>query len=122
VSDDQRERVLDICLAFPGATRQGERQLSFQVRGRSFAYYMDDHHGDGKIAVAFKAAQGENRELIASDPDRFYLPAYVGLKGWVALRLDTGEVDWDEVAELALDSYRLVAPKRLAANPELPRS
>ena len=121
MSDDQRERVLDICLAFPEATSQGERQLSFQVRGRSFAYYMDDHHGDGKIAVAFKAAHGENRELIASDPDRFYLPAYVGPKGWVALRLDTGEVDWDEVAELALDSYRLVAPKRHAAKAELPR-
>ena len=120
--DGQRQRVLDICLALPEATRQGERQLSFQVRGKSFAYYMDDHHGDGRIAVAFKAAAGENRELIASDPDRFYLPAYVGPKGWVALRLDAGEVDWSEFAELALDSYRLVAPKRLAATAELPGS
>jgi predicted DNA-binding protein (MmcQ/YjbR family) len=81
---------------------------------------MDDHYGDGRLAVAFKAAPGENRELIASDPERFYLPAYVGPKGWVALRLDTGEVDWSEVAELALDSYRLVAPKRLAAAAQLP--
>ncbi len=118
--DDQRQRVLDICLSLPEATRLGERQLSFQVRRKSFAYYMDDHHGDGRLAVAFKAAPGENRELIASDPERFYLPAYVGPKGWVALRLDTGEVDWSEVAELALDSYRLVAPKRLAAAAKLP--
>jgi AraC-like DNA-binding protein len=120
VSDNQRQRVLDICLSLPEATKLGERQLGFQVRGKSFAHYLDDHHGDGELAVAFKAAPGENRELIASDPRRFFLPAYVGPKGWVALRLDTGSVDWSEVAEMALDSYRIVAPKRLATAAELP--
>jgi predicted DNA-binding protein (MmcQ/YjbR family) len=61
---------------------------------------------------------------VASDPERFYLPSYVGPKGWVSLRLDFGSVDWDEVAELVLDSYRLVAPKRLAAlaSPSPPRA
>jgi predicted DNA-binding protein (MmcQ/YjbR family) len=53
--------------------------------------------------------------MIAQDPDRFYMPAYIGPKGWVALRLDVGEVDWDEVAHLVANSYRLVAPKRLAS-------
>jgi phosphoribosylglycinamide formyltransferase-1 len=48
-------------------------------------------------------------------PDRFYIPAYLGPKGWVALRLDRGEIDWDEVAELVSGSYRLIAPQRLAA-------
>jgi predicted DNA-binding protein (MmcQ/YjbR family) len=54
-------------------------------------------------------------EATAATAARFYLPPYVGPKGWVALRLDLGEVDWNEVAELVLDSYRLVAPRRLAA-------
>ena len=53
--------------------------------------------------------------MIAHDPERFYLPAYIGPKGWVALRLDRGEVDWEEVGRLVVDSYRLVAPKRLAS-------
>jgi YjbR len=66
-------------------------------------------------ALCCKAAPGENAELVASDPVRFYLPSYVGPKGWVSLRLDLGEVDWGEAAELVLDSYRLVAPRRLAA-------
>jgi predicted DNA-binding protein (MmcQ/YjbR family) len=110
-----RPRVEAICLALPEATRRGDQQLTFQVRGKTFAYYLDDHHGDGRTALCCKAAPGENAELVASDPVRFYLPSYVGPKGWVSLRLDLGEVDWGEVAELVLDSYRLVAPRRLAA-------
>jgi len=76
---------------------------------------MDDHHGDGIISVTGKVLPGDNTALVAAQPDRFYLPAYIGPKGWVALRLDVGAVDWDEVAELVATSYRLVAPKRLAA-------
>jgi predicted DNA-binding protein (MmcQ/YjbR family) len=115
MTEDPRARVEAICLALPEATRQGGQQLVFRVRGRTFAYYLDDHHRDGRTALCCKAAPEENAELVASDPERFYLPSYVGPKGWVSLRLDLGSVDWDEVAELVLDSYRLVAPKRLAA-------
>ena len=43
------------------------------------------------------------------------MPAYIGSKGWIALRLDRGDIDWDEVTELVTGSYRLIAPKRLAA-------
>ena len=57
---------------------------------------------------------GDNTALAAAQPDRFYIPAYIGPKGWVALRLDGGAVDWDEVAELVRGSYRMVAPKKLA--------
>jgi predicted DNA-binding protein (MmcQ/YjbR family) len=67
------------------------------------------------VSVCCKTALGENVDLIAADPARYYMPAYIGPRGWVALRLDTGEVDWDEVAALVVASYRLVAPKRLAA-------
>jgi phosphoribosylglycinamide formyltransferase 1 len=53
--------------------------------------------------------------LVAADPDRFYKPAYIGPRGWVGLRLDTGSVDWAGVADLVTDSYLVTAPRRLAA-------
>ena len=114
--DPRLARLTEICLALPEATRRDQgRHASFLVRKKTFAYFLDDHHGDGIVAVSCKAALGENADLIASDPARFYRPAYVGPNGWVALRLDVGAVDWNEVAELVIDSYRLIAPKRLAA-------
>ena len=85
------------------------------VRKKTFAYHLDDHHGDGIVAVTCNVCAGDNVRLAAADPARFYIPAYVGPKGWVALRLDVGEIDWEEVAELLTGSYQLVAPKRLAA-------
>jgi predicted DNA-binding protein (MmcQ/YjbR family) len=109
-------RLSEICLALPEASRQDHgSHAAFLVRKKTFAYYLDNHHGDGIVAVTCKAPPGENAELAAFDPGRFYVPAYIGPRGWVALRLDTGEVDWDEVAELVADSYRMIAPKRLAA-------
>jgi len=60
-----------------------------------------------------KALPGDNTALAAAQPASFYLPAYIGPRGWIALRLDKGKVDWDEVAELVVGSYRLIAPKRL---------
>ena len=86
----------------------------FLVSKKTFAYYLDDHHGDGIVAVTCKVMPGDNVRLSESSPERFYLPAYIGPKGWVALRLDVGKVDWEEVEELAKDSYRRVAPRRLA--------
>jgi len=106
----------DVCLALPESTRQDSgRHASFLVRKRTFAYFLDDHHGDGIVAVCCKTPVGENVDRVAAEPGRFYLPAYIGPRGWVGLRLDVGEVDWEEVAELVRESYRLVAPKRLAA-------
>jgi predicted DNA-binding protein (MmcQ/YjbR family) len=87
----------------------------FLVRKKTFAYFLNNHHGDGIVAVTGKVLSGDNKALVAAQPGRFYLPAYIGPKGWVALRLDVGAVDWDEVAELVATSYRLVAPQRLAA-------
>ena len=110
-------RITSICLAFPEATRQvmGDH-AGFLVRKRTFAYFLNNHHGDGIVAVTCKAGPGDNSALANAQPDRFYLPAYIGPKGWVALRLDRGEVDWEEVTELVTDSYRRVAPKRLGAS------
>jgi predicted DNA-binding protein (MmcQ/YjbR family) len=113
--DRRLTRVSEICLALPEASRSDHgSHAAFRVRKKVFAYYLDNHHGDGIVAVTCKAPPGENAELAAFDPQRFYIPAYIGPRGWVALRLDTGEVDWDEVANLIADSYRMIAPKRLA--------
>jgi len=108
--------VSRICLALPETTceRHGGHAI-FKVRKRVFAYFLDNHHGDGIVAIACKTALGENEEMAKRDPKRFYLPAYIAPRGWVGLRLDRGKVEWREVADLAAASYRLVAPKKLAA-------
>jgi phosphoribosylglycinamide formyltransferase-1 len=114
--DPRLARLTKICLAFPQVTRKIlGRHAAFLVGKRTFAYFLNDHHGDGIVAVTCKALPGDNAALVAAQPDRFYLPAYIGPRGWVALRLDVGKVDWDEVRELVLGGYRLVVPKRLAA-------
>jgi hypothetical protein len=108
--------VKRMCLALPEATEErAGRHAAYLVRKKKFAYYLDDHHGDGRLAVTTRAAPGENTALVASDPERYFMPSYIGPRGWVGLYLDVGRVDWDEVDELVLDSYLLVAPKRLAA-------
>jgi phosphoribosylglycinamide formyltransferase-1 len=109
-------RVTKICLALPEASCEGKgRHAAYSAGKKIFAYYVDDHHGDGILAINCKVLPGENVMLVAADPVRFYMPAYIGPRGWVGLRLDVGEVDWEEVAELAAVSYRQVVPKRLAA-------
>jgi len=84
------------------------------VRKKIFAYFLNDHHSDGVVSVCAKAMPGDNVALASAQPDRFFLPAYIGPRGWVGLRLDVGEIDWDEVGELVALSYRRTAPKRLA--------
>lgn len=78
---------------------------------KTFATLHDDHHGDGRLAVWIKASHDEQAELVEADPDTFFVPPYVGVSGWVGLRLD-GDVDWDQVRDLLLQGYRSVAPKR----------
>lgn len=116
-AEDQRlAKLTKICLALPEATRRTHgSHAGFLVRKKVFTYFLYDHHGDGIVGVSCKVLPGDNARLVASDPRRFYLPAYIASRGWVALRLDVGEVDWDEVAELVNGSYQLLAPKRLAA-------
>ena len=117
MGEDRRlVRLTKACLALPESSRElAGRHARFHVRDKTFAWYLDDHHGDGIVSVSCKMALDENREVAALDPARFYLPAYMAHRGWIALRLDAGKIDWSEVAELVADSYRLVAPKRLAA-------
>ena len=113
--DPRLSRLTRIALALPEATRQTyESHAQFLVRKRTFAYFLDNHHGDGIVAVTCKVLPGDNKSLVEAQPDRFYLPSYIASRGWVALRLDVGKIDWDEVSELLFGSYALVAPKRLS--------
>ena len=114
-TEDRLTRLTRICLALPEAAREVcGKHAQFLVRKRTFAYFMNDHHGDGIVSVACSTLAGDNTALAASQPERFYLPAYIGSRGWVALRLDVGPIDWDEVKELVTLSYLRAAPKRLA--------
>ena len=91
------------------------QHAAFVVRGKKFAYYLDDHHGDGRRSVCCRAPAGENDALVAADPERYFIPAYIGPRGWVGYYTDLGGEDWDEVRDLVVESYRLAAPKRLVA-------
>src|ERR1043166_9181790 len=113
---DPLPRLSRICVALPAAVREDHGQHSgFLVRKKTFAWYLNDHHGDGIVSVACKVLPGDNQALVKANPERFYLPAYMAHRGWVALRLHVPNVDWDEVTELVRGSYQLVAPKTLAA-------
>jgi len=114
--DPRLVRLTELALALPEARREiYGSHAQFLVRKKTFAYFLDNHHGDGIVAVTCKVLPGDNKALAEAQPKRFYLPAYIGAKGWVALRLDTGKIDWEEVGELLVGSYSLVAPKRLSA-------
>lgn len=111
------ERLTKICLSLEGAEcERNAGHATFRARKKVFAYFLDNHHNDGIVAVACKVRPGDNEALVRAQPDRFYLPAYIGPRGWVALRLDVGKVDWAEVKELVGESYRLAAgPARRAS-------
>ena len=83
------------------------------VKGKKFAWVSNDHHGDGKVALLVKiSGVDEQAQLIENDPDRYYRPPYFG-DGWIGIRLDLGDTDWDAVADWLARSWRSVAPRRL---------
>jgi hypothetical protein len=118
-TDVRRERLTALCRSLPGASaeRAGVGHLAFKVGNRIFAYYTYDHHGDGKIALLCKAPPGEQARLVKEDPARYFVPPYVGPKGWIGVRLDAPRVDWPEVKNLAFAAYVLTAPDRLRKKP-----
>ncbi|WP_241564363.1 MmcQ/YjbR family DNA-binding protein [Nonomuraea polychroma] len=112
IDDDIVTRLRKICLALPEAAEKpfgGHTAPSFRVREKLFLMTSEDG-----LTMMFKGGPGVQEALVSSAPDRFFVPAYVGAKGWVGARLDV-EQDWDEMDELIRDSYRLIAPKRLVA-------
>jgi hypothetical protein len=113
----RKDRLLELCTAFPGVTPEhlGKGHIAFKVRKKIFAYYLFDHHGDGKIAFTCKSSLSEQRRLIRDDPEEFFVPSYLGPRGWVAIRMDLSAVDWVVIEELAREAYLQTAPKKLAS-------
>jgi hypothetical protein len=110
-------RLRRVCLALPEAHEvEAWGEPTFRVRNKLFAMYAapNNHHGGGRPAVWCKAAPGNQALMVRAEPERYFVPPYVGPSGWVGVWLDRNP-DWSEVKELMKDSYRLVAPKKLAA-------
>jgi phosphoribosylglycinamide formyltransferase-1 len=110
-------QVRERALALPEADEVNSHGMPcFGIaKGKKFAYVSLDHHGDGKTALLVKiSGPDEQAQLIDMDPDRYYRPAYFG-DGWIGIRLDLGDTDWDAVADWLQRSWRSVAPKRLTA-------
>jgi predicted DNA-binding protein (MmcQ/YjbR family) len=106
-------RLRKVCLSLPEAEEiETWGHPTFRVRKKIFVGCGASD--EGRVQMTCKAPPGEQRALVSSDPSRFFVPAYVGNRGWVGMWLD-GPVDWDEVAELVEESYRLTAPKKLSA-------
>jgi len=116
----QREKVLERLRSICVGLTEVEERLShgaptFFVRGkRPFVMVMTDHHGDGRFAIWCAAGDGIQAMLVDADPERFFVPPYVGHRGWLGVRLDRG-LDWDEIAGIAEDAYVEVAPPKLVA-------
>jgi hypothetical protein len=113
-ADRALRRLRRICLALPQVTeRPSHGAPTFFVRDKkSFVMFHHDHHGDDRLAIWCAAPPGVQAELADQEPQRFFRPPYVGHRGWLGVRLDV-EVDWDEVAGIVADAYRMVAPKGL---------
>ena len=107
-------RLREICLALPETSeRLSHGAPSFFIRGKTcFLMLFDDHHGDGRFAVWCAASPGDQQLLVDADPEKFFVPPYVGHRGWLGVRLDRG-LDWDELAGIVEDAFVTVAPKRL---------
>jgi hypothetical protein len=105
-----------ICRRLPEVEeRLSHGSPTFFVRGKkTFVMFVDDHHGDGRLAIWCAAPPGAQAQLVEQEPQRFFRPPYVGHRGWLGVELDV-DPDWAEVDEICAEAYRQVAPKSLVA-------
>src|SRR5215210_4354399 len=118
LGSDERDRILErireLCLALPETSeRLSHGSPTFFIRGkRTFLTVLTDFHGDGRFAIWCAAPDGLQRTLVEADPERFFVPPYVGHRGWLGVRLDRG-LHWDELAGIVEDAFAEVAPPKL---------
>ena len=107
-------RIRELCRGLPETSeRLSHGAPTFFVRGkRAFVMVLSDHHGDGRFAIWCAAPDGMQKLLVESEPERFFVPPYVGHRGWLGVRLDR-RVDWNEFAGIVEDAYGEVAPPKL---------
>jgi hypothetical protein len=109
--DEHLRRVRRICLALTGVTEKlSHGAPAFFANKKTFAMFVDNHHRDGHIAVWVAAAPGEQAELIHASPEKYFMPPYVGYRGWVGVELS--EVDDDELGFRLTEAWRLIAPRK----------
>ena len=110
------QRLREICLALPEVSeRLSHGEPAWFVRAKKTVVTLDDHHhGADHLAFWCPAPVGVQEEMIEQEPDRFFSPPYVGVRGWIGVRIDNNP-DWDEIARIVEDAYRTVAPKKLIA-------
>src|SRR4051812_50206798 len=110
------ERVRAICLGLPEVTeRLSHGRPAWFVRDKkTFVMYLDDHHGDGRLALWCAAPPGMQEALVAAEPEHYFRPPYVGHRGWLGVHLNRG-LDWNEIAGAIEDAYACVAPASLVA-------
>ena len=114
MAQDPLEKLRKLCLALPETTeRISHGEPTWFVRGKKVFVMYSDHHHDDRLAFVCAAPDGAQETLVGTDPERFYVPAYVGHRGWLGVYLDVPGVDWDQIADLVVEAYRVVAPKRL---------
>lgn len=105
------DRVRKICLGLPEATeKEAWGAATFRVRDKLFCHFRDNHHGDGRIAIWCKSTHDDQDMLVRSQPQVFFVPAYVGPSGWVGMILD--RPDWALATEILTNAYRMNASKR----------
>jgi hypothetical protein len=108
------DRVRELCLSFPETSeRLSHGHPTFFIREKkSFVMYLDNHHGDGRLALWCAAPEGMQEALVDGDPKHYFRPPYVGHRGWLGVRLDRG-LEWNEIAGVIEDAYVTVAPRKL---------
>jgi hypothetical protein len=112
---ERRKRILEICRSLPEVTVEpANEHLAIRIRKKTLAYYQFDHHGDGMISLVCKSHLNEQRRLVRTDPETFFVPDYLGTRGWLGVRLDLADVDWDAVKDSLRRAYQELAPKKLA--------
>ena len=105
--------VREVCLSFPEAeAAESHGHADFRVRGKSFASYLVNHHGDGRVALWLSSPPGAQEMHVRGEPKHFFVPPYVGPRGWLGVNLDKG-LSWKRIAMLVREAYQKVAPQSL---------
>jgi hypothetical protein len=108
------DAVREVCLSFPEAEEfLSHGSPNFRVRGKTFASYTVNHHGDGRISLWLNSPPGAQEVHTKGEPKHFFVPPYVGPSGWLGVNLDKG-LSWKRIAMLVREAYEKVAPPRLA--------
>jgi hypothetical protein len=112
---DPLNRLRDLCLALPETTeRLSHGEPTWFIRDKKTFVTFADHHHDDRLAFWCAAPPGDQQTMVQSDPERFFIPPYVGHRGWIGVYVDVPN-DWNEIREIVEDAYRAVAPQRLVA-------